>query len=78
MGQNPLRNKGTKDFIKFAEMHEFSRGRVSGDDVIYWHPDKIHYIKITLNKKDGTPIRTVDNMVRTSGIDKHTWRKWFS
>lgn len=77
-GQNPLKNLGTDDFIEFADAYGFVRGGVHGDDVIYYNPNKrIEHIKITLNKKDGTPPRTVQNMIWTSGIAKSEWQNWF-
>lgn len=84
MGQNPLRNLGTKDLIKFLEYHgcKITNPTATGDDKVLAHPKNINAgLRITLNRKDGTPIRTICNIrnwsVKLGICTRKDWSDWF-
>ena len=77
MGQNPLRNVGTNDLIAAARDFGFVHSATHGDDAVYVNKSLGAVIKITLNRKDGTPLGTVLNIIRWSGVPKRQWVDWF-
>jgi predicted RNA binding protein YcfA (HicA-like mRNA interferase family) len=77
MAQNPLRNLSSDVIIAFLTDHGFYHA--GGDnDAIYVHPNRRNQgVKVTLDRKD-TPIGTLYNIIRWSGIPRKTWVEWFS
>ena len=80
MAQNPLCNLGSDDIIEFLLANGKKGGPIHGDDQIFYDPRnyKLPGIKVTLNKKNGTPRGTVGSIIKSSGISKSAWLDWFS
>ena len=47
-----------------------------GSHYAYINKEKNRIVEIS--KSDGYPPRTLETMIRQSGIDKNTWKKWAS
>lgn len=79
MAQNPLRNLNSKDIIEFLTACNFTQGKTHGDDTVFYSSNDLNIrkgVRVTINRK-STPIRTVYNIIKCSGISKLIWREWF-
>ncbi len=88
MSNNPLRNLGSDNIIKFLLANDCKQGATHGDDTIFYYPGNYDVgVSVRINKKvkkSGYSLATLYNMIHwlekasNSHITKATWIEWFS
>ena len=73
-----LRNWGYKDVCCFLTTHGFHHQRyLRGSHERWKNDDGVFLVEVNrLSGGESYPPKTLENMIRQSGIPKSSWRKW--
>lgn len=75
-----LSNWGYKDVVGFLKEHgfEFYENREGSHEAWINHKTKVVVEVNYIHGGKSYPIRTLETMIRQSGIDKSEWKRWAS